>query len=250
MQNSMNLPSSEMLNSTAVVPASRKPISVRKADFQDAKFRNGCAFFEQTEFNGDTNFSSTLFNESVDFREAEFKGKANFQTTKFNNQDAFFSDVKFIGGDVDFQNAEFCWNAHFQNTKFRWSAIFSEAKFKKSAHFEQAKFKWNTYFRNTKFSNGEVNFKKLSSKVKLISRLQVTTELVNAFHGEVDFSGAEFLDEANFNNRNFRQETSFRNCTFQKAPVFMTASFTRKRISRTPSFWTRPHTVRPGHTEH
>ena len=203
-----------------------KTTFIDKADFQNAQFLNGCAFFEQAKFYGDTDFSSAVFNEGVDFREAEFKGKTNFDTTKFKTWDTFFSNAKFLGGDADFKNAYFEWNAYFENTQFRWNAIFSEAEFKKSAHFEEAFFGRDTYFRNTVFSSGigEVNFKKSKFKGKTDFKSSGKNGDLNSFQGEIDFSGAKFLgdpiDEVTFENRTFQKRTSFRGCTFEKAPRF------------------------------
>ncbi|MCY4384772.1 MAG: pentapeptide repeat-containing protein [Nitrospinae bacterium] len=223
----------------------KKTNFIEKADFQDTKFCNGCVFFKKVKFNKNAVFSGAQFNEGADFREAEFKGKANFDTTKFNNWDTFFSNAKFIGGDADFKNAEFKWNASFENTKFRWNAIFSEAEFKKSAHFEEVIFGRDTYFRNTVFSSGigEVNFKKAQFKGKADFKSSRNNGDLESFQCAVDFSGAEFLGEpifeVTFENRTFQQKTSFWNCTFEKAPRFHGCSLHQDTDFTDARFWDR-----------
>ena len=166
-------------------------------------------------------FQRANFKNGVNFLNAKFSGgEVDFKNSQFNGQDTNFQNVVFSGG-ANFQYVKFySLSKRFQNTLFSEWANFRYAEFSnRQTIFKEAKFRSLADFHNAQFI-GDINFEKAKFKNKADFEFSGSNVEIDAFQGEVDFSGTEFLDEVSFNNRNFRQETSFKNCTFHKAPRF------------------------------
>ena len=229
---------------------------IAEADFRNTRFKGGDTDFNKAKFNQNTRFESALFSsESTSFFQVEFQGDANFRASQFSGiitkfQDAQFSKnaifykTVFKGGEVDFLKVEFRGqNTNFLDAAFKGGAKFQDVLFNSLAtSFQNALFNEYANFHNAKFIDGEAIFKKaefssaaifqnaqftgnvnfVKARFKNKADFEITNSIndADAFHGEVDFSGAELLGEASFNNRKFHQATEFRECTFHKAPRF------------------------------
>ena len=183
------------------------------ADFTEARFYDGIVTFRNAQFEEIASFEYAEFNNtSPDFLDTQFNWTAQFENAKFNGETgAGFNGARF-GWEANFRFALFNGNADFPDTRFNETAIFRNVRFKSRAIFQNAQFKNQVKFQDAKF-NGYANFTSPGNN-----------DDADAFQGEVDFSGAEFLGEpifeVTFENRTFKQKTSFRDCTFEKAPRF------------------------------
>ena len=218
-----------------------------EADFSEVRFTNKGADFQGTRFNGRADFRDTYFEGNVIFQNAQFIGgeaifwdakfqeNADFSRTKFIGGDAWFNRVTFNGQNADFSHAEFSdrqaaqfpevifnSSAIFVNTRFSdWGAHFLNTEFNGGyADFQNARFEGDAIFLNAQFRSERIQFQGSCVKGYVDFTSPGNNSDIDAFHGEADFSGAEFLDNVSFNNRKFRQETSFKACIFHKAPRF------------------------------
>ena len=162
--------------------------------------------FEETIFEGNSDFSGSKFFSDISFKGAEFFGNVCFDKTTFSNK----SNVNFIAvtfsnkGDVSFTEAEFSnrGSVTFNGAKFsnEGKVDFTGATFfnKGDLDFTFANFanKGETSFLS-KFSN-EGNVKFSFAKFTNEGNLEFSFATFNN-KGDVDFSRAKFSNKGNLN---------------------------------------------------
>jgi uncharacterized protein YjbI with pentapeptide repeats len=188
--------------------------------FIRAKF-SGLMSFDGTAFNGDANFHHVKTGESIFLRKTVFKGQVNFDSavvsdnfvagwTAFQNKEnpADFTRLT-VGGDANFDFAEFDTQAYFAWADIGHNFTAQEARFFNAARFDEIKVGSDAQFQKAEF-DGEVDFEsanitgnfgvpgaKFQSKTEpvLFRLMKVGGYAVfndAVFNGSVDFRYAEF----------------------------------------------------------
>lgn len=176
--------------------------------FVDATFTDVSVIFENTIFQGHTDFSHAAFKRRhLTFANAKFLGDLSFESAKCRDCTTSFAGVEFRGGAI------------FNYTAFSRSVDFSEAIFTGSqtlfeeiacdrlfANFAGAEFSARVNrFRHLKFS--KVDFRRA------------------AFARNVVFRDVRFQGRCDLENADFREVLNFINCTFELVPDFNFVTF-------------------------
>jgi hypothetical protein len=91
-------------------------------------------------FNEDVNLNRTIFNDTVEFKNALFMGR-------------FLSQFSTFEENADFENTRFLDKVFFYKSSFKDDAFFTNASFKGITNFQDTKFSKKPYFKNTSLSS-------------------------------------------------------------------------------------------------
>jgi len=164
---------------------------------------SGDVYFNNARFSGGATFDSSAFNGHVYFSGAQILGLALFWRSVFRG-DAYFIDVSFPNG-VDFLNSEFQGRAQFHRVSIQSFGKFDEVQFTDVADFESAQFS-GLSFRKAEFS--------------ALSNFQGVR-----FRDGADFGGTVFRGVANYESAVFGRAAKFLDCKFENQTIFSRAEF-------------------------
>jgi uncharacterized protein YjbI with pentapeptide repeats len=162
------------------------------------------AWFMDTAFEGQAEFSGATFKDEALFNRATFTGWARFAGGRFEDKDEPFSE-KILKADLE--------PATFEH----W-AVFDEATFEGDARFSGVTFKSIAEFGRATFQGGEAGFDRATFEGG--AHFDQAT-----FHGEATFDKAMFKDSAWFGDAKFRGGAGFSGATFQGRAGFGGAKF-------------------------
>jgi len=190
-----------------------------KVDFSGAKFQNANfskVFFEESdflgvEFNGETDFSNTIFKDKVNFSESVFK-KANFNCStmkraqflgsKFQTADFSFTKIE----DSDFYWVEFRGDANFVGTDIK-RTVFPNSRFQGKTRFTGAKFE-KTNFTHSCF--GEADFDH--------TLINVMKHIGTTFSGDTNFFSSK-LYKIDLHKVKFKKNSNFAESTLHDVTI-------------------------------
>jgi len=183
-------------------------------DFRGAQFSDD-AHFTYSEFGGSLNFSGVNFRDNVEFSSAEFRDSVKFNSAKFGG-DTRFRHIECDGG-ADFTNAQFSGDTDFTLVEFGDDAYFANVEFDDNIKFSSAKFGGDTDFADTEFnSNTDFTGTKFSGSLNFNDA---------NFRDKVEFSGAEFGADTDFADTEFSGDTDFTDTEFGSNADFKDAEF-------------------------
>ena len=130
------------------------------ANFSKTLFE-ATTFFEDVRFLDGAIFEDAHFASDVELNRIEFEGEANFASVHFGDT-VFFSESKFrvtgpwlaksvFSGDALFRNCQFIGDSNFECVRFSGSAIFDESFFAGEARFNSSTFEGASQFRSAWF---------------------------------------------------------------------------------------------------
>lgn len=200
-------------------------------DFTFAKFGSGTGF-SHTKFNGDVNFDSVGFLESVVFHEADFEGNTDFRNTEFYSYTSF-DDARFRGDVsyfetkfheyVGFRNAAFSKTADFRFTKFKDLAAFYGCQFDREVNFDNASFVGKALFAEVTFRSDTVFVGSRFEAGAYFNDTRIDGEFIfveSMVSGTLDFSSATFQQAAAFDSTQFSSALVLDGTAFASIPDF------------------------------
>ncbi|VVB72361.1 Pentapeptide repeats (9 copies) [uncultured archaeon] len=225
------------------------------ADFYACNFKNdiyfydsvfsGAAEFEECNFSGMARFDSDIYSGEAVFSRANFSAEANFENIKYSKkmfftETIFSGDTRFSGcgpynesgndeAELDFSDARFhayCafLNAHLNFAKFSRSLFTRKVEFIGSSFsgdetkIDQANFTDYADFSYAVFSSNEIIFDE--------THFGDYADFYNtAFHGNVSFIDARFLNKVNFNDAIFEHNAAFEDAQFSMDGMFQGSHF-------------------------
>jgi pentapeptide repeat protein len=133
-----------------------------KVRFDLAQFRGG-AFFQGTQFNGETDFRAVQIDLDARFSGADFRRPASFEASKFTGL------VTFAGGawETDTYSGATCDRLSFKHTRFEQDAHFDDAVFRGDADFRDAAFQVIYFARSAEVPAGGVQVRQFQGEVDL-----------------------------------------------------------------------------------
>lgn len=138
---------------------------------------------------GDSETSSTNFNESVVFENCVFKKKCEFKYSTFKEA-------------VNFEGTTFVESANFKYAKFQEQTGFGNCTFNNSATFKYAKFSQDAdFFKNRFFGYADFKYAEFGNRV--------TFKRAN-FDDYADFKYTKIEKDAVFTDANFASEPDFK----------------------------------------
>jgi len=172
--------------------------------------------FEETEFEGETDFRNIFFMKGVDGRHATFKQSSNWSDCRFNLL-SNFSGVVFQDA-TDFQRAYLIADAQFKKADFHGLANFQESRFQ-GGDFNQIRFRGTADFKNTVWEKnadfGESWWQDRAGFGK--SRFDTSVSFNRArFEGPVDFRDTRFSETVNLREASIQGLTDFSDTGFGK----------------------------------
>ncbi len=178
-------------------------------DFSDVEFHDS-AFFQDTNFIGECNFSGCKNYQCLKFsaarfeRGALFKKTNNWQEKPENANPRLFLGFAYSRTTINFSGSKFWTNIQIESTNFESGIDFSNTEFlcNTQQNFSDWDIPKNTSFKGAHFY-GDVDF---SSKDRDINKC--------------NFDRAEFYQNVSFQNRKFVEKCTFNNTIFVKAPDF------------------------------
>lgn len=154
--------------------------------FVDCTFKGDVIAFYHDEDKNETH--NAVFHADVSFQGCEFQGESAFKYSKFD-EDADFSKTSYqkealfkyteFSTEVSFAGASFSSDANFKYTDFPQKADFSGTKFRDLANFKYTEFPRGVSFRDALFQ-GDADFKYAE------------------FYEPFDFESTEFEDSVDF----------------------------------------------------
>lgn len=201
-----------------------------RVDFQGAAFGNQADFrhaaFRHTDFDADTDFSSTVFGAEANFRQPTFGTGTDFSDSAFGDG-AVFHSADF-GAGADFSHAGFGVRADFGGANFGHRAAFFEAAFADNAEFGGAVFGNGVSFMNAVFGvRAGFHVATFGDDATFRNCILGDGAFFNdvAFGAAAVFIGAVFGDRADFTFASFDGGADFANAAFGDESVFFRASF-------------------------
>lgn len=171
----------------------------------------GNFFCENIIVKSNINFSNSIFEQKVWFKEAILEGEANFYNTKFKNFEnyGFYSFEKAIfRQNAIFRESVFENMADFTNTKFERLVDFHLVEFNKAQQFYSTTFLDRAIFSNTVF-HGEAQF------------LYCLTDS-NSYIG---FESAIFKKGLDISRSNFNNRANFWNIELEEKDIFTSSKY-------------------------
>ncbi|MGB2628750.1 MAG: pentapeptide repeat-containing protein, partial [Candidatus Acidiferrum sp.] len=205
------------------------------ADFEHAHFVGYSTFGNlpfnkkfEADFEGDANFTNTLFDSTTVFDGIIFEGKARFFDAKFGSQALFrettfrsnceFSMTRF-GSDVYFSGAQFLGQSNFTFAHIAGSLVFEAAKSLSASMFRgQAQFGGIQVDGLVTFGGGE----EFAPGVVFESKAYFDAA---KFAGTSNFQGADFKDEVQFASAWLGADTFFAGTKFEGDVFFDRTQF-------------------------
>jgi uncharacterized protein YjbI with pentapeptide repeats len=166
--------------------------AVKAAQFDQATFVEGRAWFSDVTFEGRARFNEATFEDQAVFAEVTFEGEAGFNKATFKDEALFAAAFK---GEARFDEATFKDAALFGKRTFEGEAVFDRATFEGEASFREAIFR-----RKAEFDGA-------------------------TFQGDAEFAGATFQNTAKFNEATFDGAAQFERATFEDVAGFASATF-------------------------
>jgi len=175
-----------------------------RVDFRQAEF--GFTHFERATFAAEANFQEAAFDGDAEFDDAVFEGVADFDEARFDG-DTGFADVTFRG-DADFRGATFSGGERaldddvtFARSTFHGDAAFERARFRYT-NFTEATFAAAAHFEEATFT-ADADFPQ------------------TRFQGDADFDETRFHQDADFTVAEFSGECVFRGAEFSGGANFL-----------------------------
>ncbi len=161
--------------------------------------------FKYADFNGLVNMSKSTFQEFVSFESCNFNFKKNyFSQAKFLKQLRF--NLVFARGDINFFEAVFDDNVLFQLSKFNNPVTFSSSKFNKNADFTSCKFYDDIFLNYAEFLK-KISFNNTVFKGR--------TEFIDSkFNFISEFKNCIYFGKTKYNNSTVKGVFSFENSYF------------------------------------
>ncbi len=186
----------------------------KSVNFEYTNLSNG-ASFKRSEFGENVNFGEAYFGNDGYFRGARFYGDAAFERVRFSDG-ASFRVVEFCG-DVHFNDAQFADNAYFWKAKVDGDAHFNNTNFICDADFIEVVFGGHAYFADANF-DGIANFEEATFIENSLFK--------NArFNGNSYFKYVQFVSDADFSEDQFNKNANFVRSTFGEYVNFNKAVF-------------------------